>query len=165
MGANPYNAPMSKKKPKISDNTIAINKKARHDFFIEDDFEAGMVLEGWEVKSLRAGKVQIRDSHVFVKNGEAWLSNATITPLQTASTHIKPEPTRIRKLLLHRKELSTLVGAVERKGYTLVPLSMYWIRGRAKIKIGLAKGKQKHDKRATEKERDWNREKQRVLKR
>ncbi|MEJ2178870.1 MAG: SsrA-binding protein SmpB [Gammaproteobacteria bacterium] len=156
---------MSKKKPKISDNTIAVNKKARHDFFIEDDFEAGMVLEGWEVKSLRAGKVQIRDSHVFVKNGEAWLSNATITPLQTASTHIKPEPTRIRKLLLHRKELSTLIGAVERKGYTLVPLSMYWIRGRAKIKIGLAKGKQKHDKRATEKERDWNREKQRVLKR
>ena len=142
MGANPYNAPMSKKKPKISDNTIAINKKARHDFFIEDDFEAGMVLEGWEVKSLRAGKVQIRDSHVFVKNGEAWLSNATITPLQTASTHINPEPTRIRKLLLHRKELSTLIGAVERKGYTLVPLSMYWIRGRAKIKIGLAKGKQ-----------------------
>ena len=165
MIANPYNAPMSKKKPKISDNTIAINKKARHDFFIEDDFEAGMVLEGWEVKSLRAGKVQIRDSHVFVKNGEAWLSNATITPLQTASTHIKPEPTRIRKLLLHRKELSTLIGAVDRKGYTLVPLSMYWIRGRAKIKIGLAKGKQKHDKRATEKERDWNREKQRVLKR
>jgi SsrA-binding protein len=165
MDANPYNAPMSKKKPKISDNTIAVNKKARHDFFIEDDFEAGMVLEGWEVKSLRAGKVQIRDSHVFVKNGEAWLSNATITPLQTASTHIKPEPTRIRKLLLHRKELSTLIGAVERKGYTLVPLSMYWIRGRAKIKIGLAKGKQKHDKRATEKERDWNREKQRVLKR
>lgn len=165
MVANPYNARMSKKKPKISDNTIALNKKARHDYFIEDDFEAGMVLEGWEVKSLRAGKVQIRDSHVFVKNGEAWLSNATITPLQTASTHIKPEPTRIRKLLLHRKELSTLIGAVERKGYTLVPLSMYWIRGRAKIKIGLAKGKQKHDKRATEKERDWNREKQRVLKR
>ncbi len=165
MIANPYNAPMSRKKPKISDNTIAINKKARHDYFIEDDFEAGLVLEGWEVKSLRAGKVQIRDSHVFVKNGEAWLSNATITPLQTASTHIKPEPTRIRKLLLHRRELSTLIGAVERKGYTLVPLSMYWIRGRAKIKIGLAKGKQKHDKRATEKERDWNREKQRMLKR
>ena len=165
MAANPYNARMSKKKPKISDNTIAINKKARHDFFIEDDFEAGMVLEGWEVKSLRAGKIQIRDSHVFIKNGEAWLSNATITPLPTASTHINPEPTRIRKLLLHRKELSTLIGAVERKGYTLVPLSMYWIRGRAKIKIGLAKGKQKHDKRASEKDRDWNREKQRVLKR
>ena len=165
MGANPYNAPMSKKKPKISDNTIAVNKKARHDYFIEEDFEAGMVLEGWEVKSLRAGKVQIRDSHVFIKNGEAWLSNATITPLQTASTHIKPEPTRVRKLLLHKRELDRLIGAVERKGYTLVPLSMYWIRGRAKIKIGLAKGKQKHDKRATEKERDWQREKQRMLKR
>ena len=122
-------------------------------------------MEGWEVKSLRAGKVQIRDSHVFIKNGEAWLSNATITPLQTASTHIKPEPTRVRKLLLHKRELDRLIGAVERKGYTLVPLSMYWIRGRAKIKIGLAKGKQKHDKRATEKERDWQREKQRMLKR
>ena len=165
MDANPYNAPMSKKKPKISDNTIAINKKARHDYFIEEDFEAGLVLEGWEVKSLRAGKVQIRDSHVFIKNGEAWMSACTITPLPTASTHIHPEPTRIRKLLLHKKELDKLVGAVERKGYTIVPLSMYWIRGRAKIKIGLAKGKQKHDKRASEKERDWNREKQRVLKR
>jgi SsrA-binding protein len=165
MVANPYNAHMSKKKPKISDNTIAINKKARHDYFIEKDFEAGLVLEGWEVKSLRAGKVQIRDSHVIIKNGEAWLLGALINPLPTASTHIQPDPTRTRKLLLHRGELSTLIGAVERKGYTIVPLSMYWIRGRAKIKIGLAKGKQKHDKRATEKERDWQREKQRMLKR
>jgi SsrA-binding protein len=165
MVANPYNARMSKKKPKISDNTIAINKKARHDYFIEKDFEAGLVLEGWEVKSLRAGKVQIRDSHVIIKNGEAWLLGALINPLPTASTHIQPDPTRTRKLLLHRGELSTLIGAVERKGYTIVPLSMYWIRGRAKIKIGLAKGKQKHDKRATEKERDWQREKQRMLKR
>jgi len=156
---------MSNKKPKISDNTIAINKKARHDYFIEKDFEAGMVLEGWEVKSLRAGKIQIRDSHVIIKNGEAFLLGALITPLPTASTHINPDPTRTRKLLLHRGELSTLIGAVERKGYTIVPLSMYWIRGRAKIKIGLAKGKQKHDKRATEKERDWQREKQRMLKR
>ena len=156
---------MSRKKPKISDNTIAVNKKARHDYFIEEDFEAGLVLEGWEVKSLRAGKVQIRDSHVIIKDGEAWLLGALITPLPTASTHINPDPTRTRKLLLHRKELATLIGAVERKGYTIVPLSMYWIRGRAKVKVGLAKGKQKHDKRAAEKDRDWNREKQRLLKR
>lgn len=155
---------MSKKKPKTPDNTIALNKKARHDYFIEEDFEAGMVLEGWEVKSLRAGKVQIRDSHVFVKNGEAWLLGALITPLPTVSTHYTPDPTRTRKLLLHKKELDQLIGAVERKGYTLVPLSMYWIRGKAKIKIGLAKGKQKHDKRAAEKQRDWQREKQRLLK-
>jgi len=156
---------MSGKKPKTSDNTIAVNKKARHDYFIENDFEAGLALEGWEVKSLRAGKVQIRDAHVIIKNGEAWLLGANITPLATASTHIQPDQTRTRKLLLHRHELSSLIGAVERKGYTIVPLSMYWIRGRAKIKIGLAKGKQKQDKRATEKERDWNREKQRLLKR
>jgi SsrA-binding protein len=155
---------MSKKKPKIPDNNIALNKKARHDYFIEEDFEAGMVLEGWEVKSLRAGKVQIRDSHVIVKNGEAWLLGALITPLPTVSTHYTPDPTRTRKLLLHKQELDKLIGAVERKGYTLVPLFMYWIRGRAKIKIGLAKGKQKHDKRAAEKQRDWQREKQRLLK-
>jgi SsrA-binding protein len=156
---------MSKKNPKTSDNTIAINKKARHDYFIENDFEAGLVLEGWEVKSLRAGKVQIRDSHVIIKNGEAWLLGALINPLPTASTHITPDPTRTRKLLLHNKELATLIGAVERKGYTIVPLALYWIRGRAKMKIGLAKGKQKQDKRATEKERDWQREKQRMIKR
>ena len=155
---------MSKKKPKVSDNTIALNKKSRHDYFIEDTFEAGLVLEGWEVKAMRAKNVQLRDSHVFIKNGEAWLSNALITPLLTASTHVNPEPTRVRKLLLHRKELAQLIGAVERKGYTIVPLSMYWIRGRAKIKIGLAKGKQKHDKRATEKDRDWQRQKERMLK-
>jgi SsrA-binding protein len=156
---------MSKKNPKTSDNTIAINKKARHDYFIENDFEAGLVLEGWEVKSLRAGKVQIRDSHVIIKNGEAWLLGALINPLPTASTHITPDPTRTRKLLLHNKELATLIGAAERKGYTIVPLALYWIRGRAKMKIGLAKGKQKQDKRATEKERDWQREKQRMIKR
>jgi len=156
---------MSGKKPKISDNTIAVNKKARHDYFIENDYEAGLALEGWEVKSLRAGKVQLRDSHIIIKNAEAWLLGAHISPLPTASTHIHPDPTRTRKLLLHRGELSSLIGAVERKGYTIVPLSMYWIRGRAKIKIGLAKGKQKQDKRASEKERDWNREKQRLLKR
>ncbi|WP_455375838.1 SsrA-binding protein SmpB [Kaarinaea lacus] len=156
---------MSKKNAKTTDNTIALNKKSRHDYFIEDQFEAGLVLEGWEVKALRAKNVQLRDSHVIIKDGEAWLLGALITPLPTVSTHITPDPTRTRKLLLHNKELATLIGAVERKGYTIVPISMYWVRGRAKIKIGLAKGKQKHDKRATEKNRDWQREKERLLKR
>lgn len=145
-------------------STIAVNKKARHDYFIEDRMEAGMVLQGWEAKSLRAGKVQLVDSYVFIKNGEAWISNLLITPLQTASTHITPEATRVRKLLLHRDEIDKLIGAVERKGYTLIALSLYWKKGRAKAEIGLAKGKQKQDKRATEKERDWKREKQRILK-
>ena len=145
-------------------STIVTNKKARHDFFIEDRFEAGLVLEGWEVKSLRAGKVQIVDSYVFIKNGEAWITNALITPLQTASTHIHPEANRTRKLLLHRNELDRLIGAVERKGYTLVALSLYWKFGRVKAEIGLAKGKQTHDKRASEKDRDWKREKERILK-
>jgi SsrA-binding protein len=145
-------------------STIITNKKARHDFYIEDRFEAGVVLEGWEVKSLRAGRVQIVDSYVFIKNGEAWMTNVLITPLQTASTHIHPEANRIRKLLLHRLELDKLIGAVERKGYTLLALSLYWKHGRVKAEIGLAKGKQDHDKRATEKDRDWKREKQRILK-
>lgn len=146
-------------------STIATNKKARHDYFIEDKMEAGMALEGWEVKSLRAGKAQIVDSYVFLKNGEAWVSNINITPLQTASTHIHPEPTRVRKLLLHRLELDKLTGAVERKGYTLVCLSLYWKKGRIKAEIALAKGKKDHDKRATLKDRDWKREKERLLKR
>lgn len=156
---------MATKKTKQSDggSTIALNKKARHDFSIEERFEAGMALEGWEVKSLRAGKTQLVDSYVIIKNGEAWLLGCLITPLLTASTHIHPEQTRTRKLLLHREELNKLIGAVERKGYTLVPLAMYWKRGRAKLEIGLAKGKKEHDKRATEKDRDWQREKQRIL--
>jgi len=145
-------------------STIVTNKKARHDFFIEDKFEAGMVLQGWEVKSLRAGKVQIVDSYVFIKDGEAYVSNLMITPLGTASTHIHPEPTRVRKLLMHRNELDQLLGAVERKGYTLVPTAMYWKKGRAKLEIALAKGKQAHDKRASMKERDWQRDKQRIMK-
>ncbi|WP_455217476.1 SsrA-binding protein SmpB [Kaarinaea lacus] len=153
---------MSKKK-KPGGNTIALNRKARHDYFIEDKFEAGIVLQGWEVKSLREGRVQLSDAYVFVKDGEAFVSNVLITPLPTASTHIQPEPTRVRKLLLHKGEIDKLIGAVDRKGYTLVPLAMYWVRGRAKLEIGLAKGKQKHDKRATEKEREWNRDKQRIL--
>lgn len=145
-------------------STIVTNKKARHDYFIEDRFEAGVALEGWEVKSLRAGKVQIVDSYVFIKEGEAYVSNMMITPLPTASTHIHPEPTRVRKLLLHRQEIDRLTGAVERKGYTLLALSLYWKKGKVKAEIALGKGKQKQDKRATEKERDWQREKQRLLK-
>lgn len=157
---------MAKKKnnPAGGGSTIALNKKARHDFFIEERFEAGVALEGWEVKSLRAGRVQLKESYVLVKESEAWLFGAHVSPLATASTHISPDPLRTRKLLLHRKELDTLIGAVERKGYTLVPLALYWKRGRAKLEIGLAKGKKQHDKRAVEKERDWQREKQRILK-
>ena len=155
---------MSGKKQKSTTNTIVLNKKARHDFFIEEQFEAGISLEGWEVKSLRAGKVQIRDSYILLKDAEAFLFGALITPLPTASTHIKPDPQRSRKLLLHRREINKLIGAVERKGYTVVPTAMYWKQGKAKIEIGMAKGKQAFDKRHTEKERDWNREKQRILK-
>lgn len=151
------------KQPKSS-ATIALNKKARHDFTIEDRFETGVVLEGWEVKSMRAGHIQLKESYVLIKNAEAWLFGAHITPLLAASTHIHPDPVRTRKLLLHRYELSKLIGAVERKGYTLVPLALYWKRGRAKLEIGLAKGKQLHDKRAAEKDRDWQRDKQRIMK-
>lgn len=154
----------SKKDKKSNSNTIVLNKKVRHDFTLEDRFEAGIVLEGWEVKSLRAGKVQIRDSYVFLKNNEAWLSSTVITPLETASTHIHPEPQRVRKLLLNRDEINKLIGAVERKGYTLVATAMYWKKGRAKLEIALAKGKKEHDKRASEKDRDWKREKARILK-
>ena len=152
-----------KKKPSES-NTIALNKKSRHDFILGERYEAGLVLEGWEVKSLRAGRIQLRDSYVIVKDNEAWLLGALITPLPTASTHIKPDPQRTRKLLLHREQLNKLIGAVERKGYALIPTAMYWKRGRAKLEIALAKGKQAHDKRASEKDRDWSREKQRLLK-
>ena len=158
---------MAKTKNKNSapgQSRIAANKKARHDYFIEERMEAGVVLEGWEVKALRAGKLQLRDSYVIIKDGEAWLLGALITPLQSASTHIRPQPQRTRKLLLHRQELAKLIGAVERKGYTVVALAMYWKQGRAKVEIGLAKGKAQHDKRATEKERDWNHERRRILK-
>ncbi len=153
-----------KKQSGNQSSTIALNKKSRHDYHLEDRFEAGIALEGWEVKSLRAGRVQMRDSHVLIKNGEAFLFNAQITPLPTASTHIKPDPLRTRKLLLHRQELNKLIGAVERKGYTLIPTAMYWTKGRAKLEIALAKGKKEHDKRASEKERDWQRQKQRLMK-
>ncbi len=153
-----------KSKKKLSDNTIAVNRQATHDYFIEDQFEAGLVLQGWEVKSLREGRVQLKESFIQIKKGEAWLHNAHISPLLSASTHIVPESTRPKKLLLHRRELSRLIGAVERKGYTLIPLSMYWVRGRAKLKIGLAKGKKLHDKRAASKDRDWQRDKARIMK-
>ncbi|MBL1458402.1 MULTISPECIES: SsrA-binding protein SmpB [Methylophaga] len=154
----------TKKKPQNTDNTIARNRKARHEFFIEEKFEAGLVLEGWEVKSLREGKAQLSDSYVLIRHGEAWLANALVTALKTASTHVVPEPQRDRKLLLNRNELNKLIGAVERKGYTLIPLAMYWKRGKAKVEIALAKGKQMHDKRATMKERDWQRDKERLFK-
>jgi SsrA-binding protein len=144
--------------------TIATNKVARHEYFIEDTNEAGVVLEGWEVKSLREGKVQLKESYVFLKNGEAWLNNAHISPLSTVSTHITANPLRSRKLLLHVEELIRLAAAVERKGYTVVPLTMYWKNNRVKLEIGLGKGKQLHDKRAVSKEKDWNRDKQRMLK-
>jgi SsrA-binding protein len=144
--------------------TIALNKQATHDYFIENRYEAGLALHGWEVKSLRAGRAQLKESYVIVKNGEAWLLGAHISPLPTASTHIQPHPLRTRKLLLHRAELDKLIGAVERRGYTLVPLAMYWKHGHIKLEIGLAKGKKAFDKRASEKERDWQREKQRLLK-
>ena len=144
--------------------TIAVNRQAKHEYFIEERFEAGLVLEGWEVKSLREGRVQLKESYVVIKRGEAWLSGAHISPLLSASTHIKPEAVRSKKLLLNRHELNKLIGSVERKGYTIIPLSMYWKSGRAKLEIGLAKGKQLHDKRAASKDRDWQREKGRILK-
>lgn len=155
---------MAKKKKKTAENTIAQNKKARHDFFIEETFEAGLELQGWEVKSLRAGRIQMTDSYIMVRNGELWWIGMNITPLLSASTHIHPENYRSRKLLMHRREIDKLIGMIDRKGYTLVPLSAYWIKGYAKLKIGLAKGKKDHDKRASDKDRDWQREKQRILK-
>lgn len=154
---------MAKTKQK-SPAKIAKNKKAYFDFLIEEDYEAGLVLEGWEVKSLREGKIQLTESYVLIKNGEAFLLGAHISPLLSASTHINPDPTRTRKLLLHSQELDKMIGAVERKGYTLVPLNLHWKKGRVKLQVGLGKGKKKHDKRATEKERDWQRQKERLLK-
>ena len=143
---------------------IADNKRARFDYSIEETIEAGIALEGWEVKSLREGRVQITESYVHLRDGEAWLLGAQITPLATVSTHIHPDPTRTRKLLLHRGELDRLVGAVERKGYTLVPLNLHWRKGRVKLDVGLARGKKSHDKRATIKDRDWKRQQARIMK-
>ncbi|WP_295402882.1 SsrA-binding protein SmpB [uncultured Thiocystis sp.] len=144
--------------------TIALNKKAGHDFFIEQRIETGMVLEGWEVKSLRAGRIQLKESYVKILHGEGFLIGSHISALAAASTHVNPDPTRSRKLLLKRAELNRLIGLIERAGYTLVPTAMYWKRGRAKLEIGLAKGKKQHDKRSTEKDRDWQRDKERLFK-
>ena len=156
---------MGKKKTKSKSNssTIALNKKARHDYFIEDRFEAGLALQGWEVKSLREGHAQLTESYIVINNNEAWLFGFHISPLLSASTHITPDPTRTRKLLLHRRELDRLIGAVERKGYTLVPLALYWKKGLAKLEVALARGKQNQDKRAADKDREWTRSKQRLL--
>jgi SsrA-binding protein len=152
------------KKNTTPSSTIARNKKARHEFSVEESFEAGLALEGWEVKSLREGRAQLTESYVHIRDGEAWLLGAHIAPLTTASTHVQADPTRTRKLLLHRQQLDRLIGAVERKGYTLVPLNLHWSKGKAKLDIGLAKGKKRHDKRATEKDRDWKRQQARILK-
>jgi SsrA-binding protein len=154
----------TKKTKKPTGNVIAVNRRARHDYFIESSFEAGLALEGWEVKSLRAGNAQLTEAYVNVKKGEAWLVGAHFAPLKTTSTHIKADPTRPRKLLLHRYELDRLIGAVERKGYALIPLELHWHKGRAKLDIGLGKGKKQHDKRADRKDRDWARQKERILK-
>lgn len=145
-------------------STIALNKKAGHDYYIEQRLESGLVLEGWEVKSLRAGRIQLKEGYIKILHGEGYLIGAHISPLPTASTHITPDPTRTRKLLLNRHELNRLIGQTERAGYTLVPTAMYWKRGRAKLEIGLAKGKKQHDKRASEKDRDWQRDKERLFK-
>ena len=144
--------------------SIAQNKKARFDFFIEDRLEAGLALQGWEVKSMRAGKAQLTDSYVIFRDGEAWLLGSHVTPLNTVSTHVVADPKRTRKLLMNRREIDRLIGLVERKGYTLIALELYWSKNRVKVSVGLAKGKKQHDKRDTEKDRDWKRDKARALK-
>jgi SsrA-binding protein len=144
--------------------SIIDNKKAFHDYFIEERFEAGIALEGWEVKSIRAGRVQLKEAYVIVKSGEVFLFGAHISPLPTASTHISPDPVRTRKLLLKAEEIKKLIGKVERAGYTLIPLNLHYTRGRVKCEVGLAKGKKQHDKRETEKQRDWQREQQTIMK-
>ena len=156
---------MNKKtdKDRKTSGTIALNKRARFEFHIDERFEAGIVLQGWEIKSLRAGKGQLTDAYAVVKNGEIFLFGSQISPLLSASTHVVPEARRTRKLLLHRNQIDELIGAVERKGYTLVPTAMYWSKNRVKLELGLAKGKQEHDKRDVEKDRDWQRDKQRAL--
>tara|TARA_R110001606_G_scaffold1937_3_gene7635 strand:+ start:23057 stop:23656 length:600 start_codon:yes stop_codon:yes gene_type:complete len=158
--------PMGKsKKHKSSPNAIALNRKAKFDYHLEEFFEAGLALEGWEVKSLRAGKANLSEAYVLLRDGEAFLFGARFEPLPTASTHINPDPIRSRKLLLHRKELGRIFGGVQKEGFTCVPVNLHWHHGRAKLDIALAKGKQKFDKRATERERDWSRQKQRILRR
>ncbi|BAS67995.1 MAG: SsrA-binding protein SmpB [Gammaproteobacteria bacterium] len=155
---------MAKKKKKTSSNTIVVNKKARHDYFIEQSLEAGVSLQGWEVKSLRDNKVQIKESYVILKNNELFLFGSHISPLNTASTHVNADPTRTRKLLLNRIEINRIKDKIDQKGATVVPLKLYWVRGKVKLEIGVAKGKKSHDKRQDIKEKDWQRDKQRLLK-
>lgn len=155
---------MTETKP-TGKKTIALNKRARFEFHIDEKLEAGISLEGWEVKSLRAGKIQFADSYVLLKDNEAYLFGCLIEPLPTVSTHIRPDPTRTRKLLLHRRELDRLIGLVERKGFSLIPTAMYFSRGRVKVEIALARGKRQHDKRKAVKDRDWERQKRRIMKR
>ncbi|NHI00334.1 SsrA-binding protein SmpB [Oceanimonas sp. MB9] len=157
---------MAKNKPKKKpvSSSIAVNRKARHEYSIEEKFEAGLELQGWEVKALRAGKANIGEAYVFMRNGEAFLFAATINPLNMASTHVVCDPLRTRKLLLHKRQLDRLTGLIEREGYTLVPLSLYWSKSWVKAEIGLVKGKKAHDKRQDMKERDWQREKARMMK-
>jgi SsrA-binding protein len=143
--------------------SIVQNKKAFHDYFIEERYEAGIALQGWEVKAIRDGRIQLKEAYVIVSGGELFLIGAHVSPLPTASTHIQPDPTRTRKLLLNAAEIARLIGAVERAGYTLVPLDMHYTRGRVKLEVGLAKGKKQHDKREAEKDRDWKREQQRLM--
>jgi len=143
---------------------IVLNKKAQHDYFIEDRYEAGLVLEGWEVKSVRAGRAQINEAYVVIREGELYLLNSHLSPLPTASTHIRPDPTRTRKLLLKAEEIRKLIGKVERAGYALVPLDLHFRGGRIKLEVGLAKGKRQFEKRASEEEKDWKRQQQRLLK-
>jgi SsrA-binding protein len=152
------------KKKKTPSNQIAVNRKARHDYSIEENFEAGLSLMGWEAKSLRAGRISMAESYILIKDNELWWFGGHITPLTSASTHVKADPTRTRKLLMHRNEIDRLIGQVERKGYALVPLALYWKHGRVKLDIGLAKGKKSHDKRASDKEKDWKRDKERIMK-
>ncbi|MGY6519572.1 MAG: SsrA-binding protein SmpB [Lysobacteraceae bacterium] len=155
---NPKNSP-------AGESTIALNKRARHDYHLTDRFEAGVALQGWEVKALRAGRISLAEAYALVKNGEIYLFGAQIPPLISASTHVVADDRRTRKLLLHRHEIDKLIGAVEREGYTLVPTAMYWKKNRVKLELALARGKQSHDKRETLKQRDWQRDKQRVMRR
>jgi SsrA-binding protein len=154
---------MSSNKKTSDGSSIAQNRKARHEFFVEDTFEAGLVLQGWEVKALRAGRLSLIDAYVLLKDGEAFLLGTNITPLLSTSTHYVPEATRTRKMLLNKRELDRLIGAVQQKGYTCIPLSFYWKHGKVKCEIALAKGKQLHDKRDADKDRDWQREKGRLM--
>jgi len=155
---------MTSKKGKAAPGTIALNKRARHDYILEERFEAGVALEGWEVKSLRAGKAQLVDSYVLIRNGEAWLLGANITPLTSASSHVVPDPQRTRKLLLHAREIARIHAATQQKGYTCVATALYWKGNKVKCEVALGKGKKLHDKRATSRDRDWSRQKERLMK-